>query len=247
MALTTQQIRFFRDTGFLKIPGCISDPNMAEMKRVLAWHVQNRVEPCRTNANGDVVRLDALISRDPVFLNVLQAPPLANALRAILGPNIELKLNRHNHLALNARGDNKYRLHRDVLQWTRGLVTAIIYLEEATVDNGCTYVVPTSQFLPCAGVPDNGVACMDEHEVFAELLGQAIPVPMPAGSVLLLDGRVFHSVGENRTHSTRQSICLALHSVDELSGESANKTSEIVLGERAYRGNDSIPALAFKV
>jgi ectoine hydroxylase-related dioxygenase (phytanoyl-CoA dioxygenase family) len=246
MKLTNQQIRFFRDTGYLKLNGVLSDKILSEMTLVITSQVQKRVKPYRTNPNGEIVRLDDLVARDPVFLRVIQSPFISDALRSVLGPNVELKLNRHNHVKINGRGDNKYILHRDVLQWTRGLITVIIYLEDATVENGCTYVVPTTQHLPCAGVPDNGVTCMDKHDIYTDLLEQSVPIPMPAGGVLFLDGRVFHSVGENKTTSTRQSICLAFHSVDELSGESDDRKTQLVLGERAYRGNDVIPASAFR-
>jgi Phytanoyl-CoA dioxygenase (PhyH) len=241
MHLTNQQIRFFRDTGYLKLNGVVSDKNLSEMLHVITSHIQNRVEPYRTSPNGDIVKLDALVSRDPVFLQVIRTPLISDALQSILGPNVELKLNRHNHATINAPGYNKYRLHRDVLQWTRGMVAVIIYLEEATIDNGCTHVVPTTQYLPCAGVPDNGVACMDEHDIYADLIEQSVPIPMPAGGVLFLEGTVFHTVGENKSHSTRQSICLGFHSVDELSG----KTDQLILGERIYLGNDLLPASAY--
>ena len=245
MYLTNQQIRFFRDTGYLKLNGLLTDRELSEMKLVITSHVQNRVKPYRTSPNGDIVKLDALVSRDPVFLHVIRASFIADALRSILGPDVELKLNRHNHATINSPGYNKYRLHRDVLQWTRGLITVIIYLEEATVHNGCTHIVPATQYLPWAGDPDNGVTCMDENDIYIDLIGQSVPIPMPAGGVLFLDGCVFHSVGENTSHSTRQSICLAFHSVDELSGTSDDGKSQLVLGDHKYLGNDLMPASAY--
>ena len=119
MPLTNQQIRFFRDTGYLKLNGVLSETDVSEMRRVVTSHVANRVQPYRTDTNGEIVKLDVLVSRDPVFLRVIRAPLIAEALQSLLGPNVELKLNRHNHATLNAPGYNKYRLHRDVLQWTR--------------------------------------------------------------------------------------------------------------------------------
>jgi phytanoyl-CoA hydroxylase len=245
MCLTSQQIRFFRDTGYLKLPGALADQDVSEMVHVITSHVQNRVEPYRTSSTGDIVKLDALVSRDPVFLRVIHTPLISGALHSLLGQNVELKLNRHNHATINAPGYNIYRLHRDVLQWTRSLLTVLIYLEDASVDNGCTHVVPTTHCLPCAGVPDNGVTCMDEHDIYADLLDQAIPIPMRAGGVLFLDCSVFHSVGVNTARSTRQSVCLAFHSVDELSGKSDSEKSQLVFGERIYMGNDRMPASAY--
>jgi ectoine hydroxylase-related dioxygenase (phytanoyl-CoA dioxygenase family) len=243
MRVTNQHVRFFRDTGYLRLNGVLPEADVSEMRRIITSHVANRVQPYRTDPNGEIVKLDALVSRDPIFLRVIRAPLIADALRSLLGPNVELKLNRHNHATLNAPGYNKYRLHRDVLQWTRNLVTVLIYLEDATVENGCTYVVPATQHLPCRNVPDNGVTCMDDNDLYADLLEQSVPVPMPAGGVLLLDACVFHSVGENTSGSTRQSLCLAFHSADELSEPSDQ--SQLVLGERIYVGNDLMPASSY--
>jgi phytanoyl-CoA hydroxylase len=240
MPLTGQQIRFFRDTGYLKLAGVLSAAEVDAMRQVITSHVEKRIPPYRTDPSGGIVKLDSLVRRDPIFSRVIRAPLIAEALQSLLGPNIELKLNRHNHATLNHPGYNKFRLHRDVLQWTRNLVTVLIYLEDSTVENGCTYLVPATQDLPGLEVPDNGVTCMDDNGLYADLAQQSVPVPMPAGGVLLLDCCVFHSVGENRSTSTRQSICLAFHSLDEFSEESTK--SQLILGERIYLGNDKTPA-----
>ena len=33
-------------------------------------------------------------------------------------------------------------MHRDVRQWSRTICTVLFYLEETTVENGCTIAVP---------------------------------------------------------------------------------------------------------
>src|SRR5215469_15063181 len=98
MYLRNQQVRFFRDTGYLKLNDVVSKEDLSEMMLVIASHVQNRIKPYRTSPSGDIVKLDAIVSRDPVFLRVIQAPLMSDPLRSILGPNVELKLNRHNHV-----------------------------------------------------------------------------------------------------------------------------------------------------
>jgi hypothetical protein len=46
-----------------------------------------------------------------------------------LGPNIELVENRHNHLSIY-RAPGNDRLHRDVLQWSRSILTVLLYLSD---------------------------------------------------------------------------------------------------------------------
>lgn len=196
------------------------------------------VPPLRRNAAGHVTRVDQVIGRDPVFRQVFTSAPIVHPLTSLLGPNLELTLNRHNHGTFNRRGDTPVRLHRDVLQWSRSVVTVIAYLDPADQQTGCTHVIPGSQMLPFVGTPNNGGTWMDEHSVYADLINQELPVPMRQGGVLLLDSLAFHTAGENSTGATRASICCGYHSVDELSGVSADPKKLLVAGERLYRGND---------
>lgn len=150
--------------------------------------------------------------------------------------------NRHNHATINDAEATKSesRLHRDILQPTRGLITAAVYLEDATVENGCTHIVPSSQSLPFVGVPqeNGGGTWMDEHDEYAGLAEQALPVPMRAGSVLLFDGLSFHSVGQNLGGGTRTSVTLGFRAADELDFAPDNLRQVLIGGEQLYRGND---------
>jgi ectoine hydroxylase-related dioxygenase (phytanoyl-CoA dioxygenase family) len=69
-------------------------------------------------------------------------------------------------------------------------------------------------------------------------MDQLVPVPMPAGGLLVIDSMLLHSVGHNRTEGTRISMTLGYHSVDELM-DVPNPKRLLVRGERPYAGNDS--------
>jgi ectoine hydroxylase-related dioxygenase (phytanoyl-CoA dioxygenase family) len=77
---------------------------------------------------------------------------------------------------------------------------------------------------------------MDEHNVFADLADQAIPVSMKEGSLLAFDGVVFHGTGANTSGSDRLAVTLAYRSVDELSEHKATE-EVLVRGQYLYRGN----------
>jgi phytanoyl-CoA hydroxylase len=169
---------------------------------------------------------------------MLTSPLVLDPLGSLLGPNIELVLNRHNHLTVSAAQTSSARLHRDVLQWSRPIVTVIAYLEKSDESSGCTHIIPTSHLLPFVGTPNNGGTWMDDHHVFAELMSQALPVPMEAGGILAFDGLAFHAAG-HEAEKTRLAVSGAFHSVDELKAMSDPDVSVLVAGEQLYRGGRS--------
>jgi len=238
MRLTREEVAFFRHNGFLILPTRFSDDFVARLKEAVLNDIRAEKEPV-VRSGGRVVRISDLWSRGGVFREAITADAILEPLESLLGPHIEYLLNRHNHATLRLAGDGSAYMHRDVLQWTRTLVTVIVYLEETNLENGCTRVVPGTHWLP--GIRTNGL--QDDPEVLqSRLLRQALPVPMPAGGLLALDGMVYHTAGENYTDKTRMSLTLGYHSVDELAGYE-NPRRVLVRGTRPYGGNDTRASL----
>lgn len=231
MALTREQVHLFHHNGFLKLPTALSAETVARLKDTIWRHIREAREPVVRDKSGRVVRISALCDRDPVFNAALTCPEVLDPLESLLGPNIELITNRHNHATLRTAGDGGDYFHRDVLQWTRTIATVIFYLEDTTVENGCTRVVPGTHLLP--GTPSLSV---EQDPAFAGLLDQAVPVPMPAGGLLAINSLVLHAPGPNHTDGTRMSMTVGYHSVDELCGVE-NPKRVLVRGERIYMGN----------
>jgi ectoine hydroxylase-related dioxygenase (phytanoyl-CoA dioxygenase family) len=72
------------------------------------------------------------------------------------------------------------------------MISAIWALDDFTADNGATRVVPGSHLRP-AGKPDHA---------------EAVPVVMPAGSVLLFSGRLYHGGGANTSSRPRLGVVI---------------------------------------
>lgn len=238
MKLGAEHIRFFRQAGYLRLPLQLPAEMIEAARAAVAEDIREGKQPCSVDEQGRINRLSRLTDRVAIFREMFTFAPFLDSLESLLGPNIELLLNRHNHATLNFKNSGPQRLHRDVLQWSRTVLTALMFLEASTVENGCTHIVPCSHFLPFVGKPNNGGTWMDEHEVFADLLDQAVPVPMTTGGILLLDSLAFHAAGNNTTDTNRMCLAAAYHSVDELSGERESPHRLLVRGERIYRGND---------
>ncbi|MEU1287999.1 phytanoyl-CoA dioxygenase family protein [Kitasatospora sp. NPDC005856] len=233
-ALTEQQVRHFRDLGYLRLPG-------PGLPRDLVEEVAGVVRARAALLPGGQAKVYRLYEHDRALMYRLVAhPSLTGPLTSLLGPNVVYVLNRHNQGSLNAPDFQDVRLHRDILQPTRGLLTAVVYCEDATVETGCTWIVPGSHRAPYVGVPqpDGGGTWMDEHPVLADLADQAVPVPVPAGGILLFDGTVFHTVGRNTGGATRTSVVLGYRSADELDARPDPDRQIVVAGAHLYRGND---------
>lgn len=238
MKISQQQINFFRHNGFLKLPEKIPPKLIKDLKHSLSSEFVHPTKPFYKDSEGETVKIADLYGRGSPFTDLISSKTILDPMENLLGPNIIFTRNRHNHATLNASGANVPRLHRDVLQWSRTLISLVVYLEEATVENGCTYLIPGSHLFPYVGTPNDGGTWMDEHSVYEDLIEQAIPVPMPEGGVLIFDGLVFHTVGPNKSGLPRPSIALGYHSVDELEEYGESKQKILVKGEKLYRGND---------
>jgi phytanoyl-CoA hydroxylase len=227
--LTPEQLWLFRIAGFVKLPQGLPPETVGALKEAIQHDIDHAVEPLVRNAEGRIVRLSNVLDRAPIFREVATSPLVIEPLQDLLGPHIELLRNRHNHVTLRLPDPRAEALHRDVPQWSRGIVTVLFFLEESTAEKGCTQLVPGSHLLPWAGNP--------AEEIDRARLGdQVVRAEMPAGGLLAIDSLLWHSVGANRVGGTRLSMTMGYHSVDDLASlEDPQKL--LAHGRRPYAGN----------
>lgn len=237
----TDIAQFFDTAGYYRLPDTLPDDLVTRMASRIKADFAAAVPPFRVNARDEPCRLDALLERDGVFLEALRHPAVTGVLGDILGPTAEVVHNRHNHATINAAGDIRFRLHRDIQQWSQPLVAIFFYLEAATIANGCTSVVPGSHRLPYAGPQSGGGGgnWADEHPEYRHLIGQQLPVEMPRGGVLFLNCLAFHSVGENVSGHSRRSAVFACRSVDELT-EAERSDRTVLFGTPRFLANSAL-------
>lgn len=233
---------FFRRTGYWRGEATVPASLLAGAREALANLAWPDTHGVRFDDQGRVTHVDGVVDRDRVFFELATHPAVLEPLTWLVGPNVDLVRNRHNH-ATRTYPDTPQKLHRDVLQWSRPVVTAIVYLQDTPVEMGPTQLVPGSQFLPFVGTPNNGGTWMDEHHTFARLAPQEVALPMPAGGVLLFDGLVFHRAGLNTTGRVREAVTFGYHAVDELATVD-DPSLLLVAGERLRRGNRLLAAAA---
>ena len=231
VSLLPQEVQLFRHNGFVKLPTQFSLERVKALKAVISQNIDQAVEPV-VRQNDRIIRISNLWSRGRVFRESIASDEILDPLEKLLGSNIEFVLNRHNHVYLRDRSStHSLEPHRDVMHWSRTIVTVLVYLEDTNVENGCTYVVPGSHHLP------DLLNFADQEHLRKIVQEQCIPVPMSAGEMLAIDSMIIHSAGRNQTDGTRMSMTLGYHSVDELSPVENSKRI-LVRGRRIYRGNE---------
>ena len=123
------------------------------LNEVTTTQVQKMTEPIvwenkEERKAASVRRLSKILDRDPVYLEAATYPAILDAIEGYIGPNIEMLTNKHNHIMVRPPGSCPVPWHSGEEPWEPTLITALIYLEESTMDNGCVHIVPGSHVRP---------------------------------------------------------------------------------------------------
>jgi phytanoyl-CoA hydroxylase len=152
------------------------DDDATVLRRYLCIHFPHKVSPLLRD-----------VARHPVVLDVLTE---------VVGPNVKMM---QSMLFLKAEGMPGQAWHQDeshIPTRDRSLTGVWIALDDATVDNGCLWVLPGSH--------RSGVLwpTRDQHDPrfdgtpaaygFPHEDGEAVPVEVPAGAALVFDGHLLH-------------------------------------------------------
>lgn len=147
----------------------------------------------------------------PLMAEVARLPAVVDVLTTIVGPNVKMM---QSMLFIKAAGKPGQAWHQDeahIPTRDRSLTAAWIALDDATVDNGCLWVLPGSHR---AGVlhavrhhDDPRFDHTPEAYGFEHRHTEAVPVEVPAGSVLFFDGYLLHrSLPNTRRQGLRRAL-----------------------------------------
>lgn len=182
-----------RATGIGLLAGACDAERTAGLRTALVdAAARERADGTATEYHGDscqrVYRLPAL---DRVFVDAAADPTVLTVARALLGPDVLLS-----NLSANivGAGGRSMAVHSDQgflpTPWTDPWGLQVIWpLDDFTEEIGATRVVPGSHHEQ--GPPPRAVRA-----------DESVPVECPAGTLILLDGRLWHGTGAHRGEPT---------------------------------------------
>lgn len=215
--------------GYLVVEDCL-DPSTLELLRRqldrillrpdtvpagLRRHVQTEREylagrgdndASRPDLTGDAVRLVMELPLfDPAFAQLIVYDPVLDILQALFGST---EFHFHNYKCVNKapRASSAFVWHRDLpylYHSTPNLITAMLCLDDMTVDNGATVVLPGSHRLAGADVAlgDQDIPEADLPSGFERTV-----VECPAGSAVLFHVNILHGGGANESSTARRNV-----------------------------------------
>lgn len=201
------------EQGFSIVPGMLEPALLQRVRKAFEAAIEAMearglvVFDPRLDPNAHNIRVNNLPDMDPVFMELLRHPTAVAVARALLGENMFVSNFTAN---MTTPGSGSMNLHSDQAlcspaPWNdTWMFNAIWCLDEVRPDNGGTLYLPGSHRF------------RTRDDVPADYESRLKVLEAPAGSVIFLDGRVWHTSGVNSTRDERRSLLFALYNRDFL-------------------------------
>jgi ectoine hydroxylase-related dioxygenase (phytanoyl-CoA dioxygenase family) len=224
---TQEQIEFFDNNGYLLGPRVLSDATIAELKQRIQGILDGSVSfpqlykgetVERSDAKGQLpsVKVVNLSRHDSVFRKVLGNEDVSTLAHDLMEGPVRLW---EDQMIYKPAFDRKTTLgwHQDYTYWDHvsppDLATCWIAIDDATVDNGCMYVVPGSHRWDLDYSRED-VDVTDPEWLLkrTDLPAKVEPVAceVPAGHCHFHHCRTFHGSYGNKTDNPRRSYVMHL-------------------------------------
>lgn len=153
----------------------------------------------------------------------LAAPRIVGALTTVIGPNVKAM---QSMLFIKSEGKPGQAWHQDeffIPTRDRSLTASWIALDDATIDNGCLWVLPGSHrrgvIYPFREQDDPRFDCTGEAFDFPYADSDAVPVEIPRGTAVIFNGYLLHRSLENSgAHGYRRALTNHYMSAESLLG-----------------------------
>jgi ectoine hydroxylase-related dioxygenase (phytanoyl-CoA dioxygenase family) len=187
------------EEGYVIVPGALDRAGASEVRaRLLLAADASESDGVPTRGypfdpDKANVRVFHLFNLDPVFVEMIAHPSALFFVRALLGEDFLISNFSAN---ITAPGSARMQLHADqgyvMPPWPAEPLACNVawLLDDFTEENGGTRYVPRSH------LTGRNPQASDE--------AASVPISAPAGSLLVMDGRLWHQTGANRSADTRR-------------------------------------------
>ncbi len=217
MELSSSQIEFYREQGFLVVEGLVRSDEV-EAIRADAARLCRGEYPCEDlkpappeMSDEEALRQYLCIHQphriSPFMRQTVAHPGVARALAQIVAPDVKCM---QSMLFIKPPGFPGQAWHQDevyIPTRDRSLTGGWIALDDATLENGCLWALPGSHktgYLYSQRDHDNPGEFDSAQESYGFDDSGEIPVECPAGSVVFFNGYLLHLSRKNRSDRYRR-------------------------------------------
>jgi len=250
--LSQEQIDFFHENGYLRIPQVFTSEEIAvmsdELDRLIQdWATTNMgwTGPWRNVYMSPDVEKRSMLTHlhdlhfySEAWCRAVTNPRLVEAMSDLLGPNVEL-----HHTTLHCKPPETgmpFPMHQDSPFYRHegfGYVDALVHVDDATLENGCLKFIPGSHkqghLEHITRMPD-GQGCSPHLPTDQYRLQDAVPCPANAGDVVAFSIYTIHGSDINRTNRWRRLVRVGYRDPlnKQIAGQSLGRAGLMVKGVR---------------
>lgn len=211
---------FYQENGFLVVENCFDDQEIATLNNDAAricigeyGEIKGAKTPETSpeSALEDILCIHFPNKLSSVLANQICHPRLVNILQNVIGPDVKCM---QQMLFIKSAGKPGQAWHQDedyIPTRDKSLTGAWLALDDATIDNGCLWVIPGSHkpgiLWPMKFHDDKRFDCSWESFDFPYSDQEAIPVEVRAGTVVVFNGYTLHrSLPNTRSSGYRRAL-----------------------------------------
>ena len=250
--LTTNQVRYYEEHGFLRLPSVYLPDELDLMSTELDWQIgewagtgpgwsgnwrEAYMSP-EVEKRSKLTALHDLHRYSRAWCDAVTHPRLTGAIADLIGPNVEL-----HHTTLHAKPPetgHPFPMHQDwaFYQHTNGrYIDCLIHLDDTDDDNGCIRFLDRSfRFGAIQHVVQfaDGRPCTPHLPTDAWSLEDTVAVPANRGDVVLFNIHMIHGSRINQTDSIRRLVRVGYRDPTntQLAGQSVGRPGLMVWGRR---------------
>jgi 2-oxoglutarate-dependent dioxygenase len=218
ITLSAGEIKYYRDEGFLLIPGLIAAETAYalrdEVMHVFEQHGTTYDRLCRALNPGDKLRQSGEYLAGGLLDGFVNSPAMLSIATQLLGGMSSLYM--PFSAVKNGGGGGRFHFHQDnqYTRFTDGLLGINLWtaLIDMSPENGCLEVVPRSHLRGTLDAVPSGDG--DVHRRVPTDPQDFLPLRMRAGDCVAFSRLTVHGSGPNRTGAPRFAYALQYHRDD---------------------------------
>lgn len=232
--LTEAQVACFWSTGCITVENAVTREQLSQMRHDFEqWVEESRshtepfgemldgrprfdVDPDHSAEHPSLRRVASPTELSDAYLGVLKTSAMTDMVAELIGPDIKF-----HHSKINSKlphTSTTVKWHQDFTfdpHSNDDLVTALLFLDDVTVENGPLMVAPGSHKGPLLSLRQGGVFTGAVSEIHSQNFeAQAVMQTAPAGAVCLMHSRVAHASTQNRSARPRTLFIAAISAAD---------------------------------